>query len=733
MKKLFFILLFLLNTPSVFSATVLYSNNFDTPEPPQNYTLVINTGAGNPQFVTRTGNCAELNVTRFGATSIAGFSYPALVGTNAPVSLEFDYVSNTITGSTLTSFMDCFLAMNGNASAYMRWRLKLAGSAQLASVLSVGGGTWSTHPVQNSFVLANNDHIKIEYTGDTCNVFVNGVLKQEDVRASGNSICGTFGMGIECGGSSGNANAVLISNFVVKNITDLNTPTPIISPTFTATPTMTPTPTSTPEPPVWSSGYPALTPGVDAATLSLQTVGDSIAYYLGVPVGSPTPTSQQVKNPDKINFYPNTAINVGITVPTDACYNLSSGGGYIWGAAGTTLFKINPATMQIVGSLVIDMTGGLGESAYGYGSVWITDGGIEEGSPNTVVRVNPTTMTLEATIPSGGLGPLGIICAYDWVLVSNNLSDTYSIIDPNANTVAATYVVGNGLYNFVDDDTNIWMHDMGSLYEISSQTGRVVKTVPWPQPSDTHILGPSFMGLAYGDNTLWVTDSSYGRVYRYNPITDVVSNTIEADGALSLISYDVVSNCAYVSNWNYGYNMGAVTGPPGVLKIDASSNSVVAFIDGLGITNPNFAMVSNGSLWVTNWASFAPFIAVYTLGPNGSVPLTAGVVSNVSLTGLIYNILYNFFVVAGSPTLQSEPVQLAMPSYTPTYTPTFTPTPTLTVTLTSTYTYTPTYTATPTLTVTATPTMTITTTPVPNYIDPKVFKVDDDVRVFILE
>ena len=72
--------------------------------------------------------------------------------------------------------------------------------------------------------------------------------------------------------------------------------------------------------------------------------------------------------------------------------------------------------------------------AFGDGAVWVTS-----SSSDAVLRINPTTSKVQATIRVGS-GPRGIAFGADRVWVANREDGTVSTIDPRSNRVGTLHL-----------------------------------------------------------------------------------------------------------------------------------------------------------------------------------------------------------------------------------------------------------------------------------------------------
>ena len=241
-----------------------------------------------------------------------------------------------------------------------------------------------------------------------------------------------------------------------------------------------------------------------------------------------------------------------------------------------TLSRIDPATRTRTRTILLDATPtGV---AVGFGWVWVANGLL-----GTVSRVAPQYSGI-ATIrppftPIGGTGARGSIAigaASVWVAFGDS---SVSRIDPTSLRVVATIVAGNTPSAVAFGSQSVWVtneHD-SNVSRINPKTnGRTFG------PPLTVGLSPS--GVAAGGGAVWVTDTGIDQVTRIDP------------GSGSETSFSVGRAPVGIV-----YGAGAVwvanSGDGTVSRIDPTTSKVVATIH-VG-NSPREIAVGAGKVWVT--------------------------------------------------------------------------------------------------------------------------------------
>jgi streptogramin lyase len=206
-----------------------------------------------------------------------------------------------------------------------------------------------------------------------------------------------------------------------------------------------------------------------------------------------------------ISLAPSGLGPVGITVDD----------GYVWvanhdGNPTTSVAKIDPSTMSIIDLIPIGTGSDAGPNwmSAGAGSVWTDVPNI-----NAVVRIDPTTDTVLATIPDQGV--CGALAASDtavWVAGGGGPGCQPGItrIDPTSNTVTTMLNAGGQTDSLALGNDTLWYGTSKSNF-----LGRIDTT------SNTIVGQLKLPGAAFGLTTaygyVWATDRDDGLLLKVQP------------------------------------------------------------------------------------------------------------------------------------------------------------------------------------------------------------------------
>ena len=159
--------------------------------------------------------------------------------------------------------------------------------------------------------------------------------------------------------------------------------------------------------------------------------------------------------------------------------------------------------------------------AMGFGSVWVID-----YRPPSLVRIDPATNQVAASIPLGGHACLGIAVTTAALWVADCEHHTVVQIDPAKNAVVQTLsidfkvddegafaVVDGSLWLFVTDSTAT----TSTLVRANEQTGAVEKRI---------FVGPGSYVVAGDSTALWVSSTHGAEVMRVDPRKNAVVATV---------------------------------------------------------------------------------------------------------------------------------------------------------------------------------------------------------------
>ena len=207
-----------------------------------------------------------------------------------------------------------------------------------------------------------------------------------------------------------------------------------------------------------------------------------------------------------ISLAPRGAGPVGVTVFR----------GFIWvanhdGEPTTSVSKIDPATMRVVDVIPVGADDFAGPQwiVSGAGSIWTNVNSL----PNVVVRIDPRTDRILATIPApSACAQLAADSAGVWGASGDDPSCPPGIsrIDPRTNSVTATFDEGGAPDAVALDDGSLWYgttttHELG---RIDTRTNTVVSLLTLP--------GPAF-NMTAGAHAIWATDPDDELLFKVLP------------------------------------------------------------------------------------------------------------------------------------------------------------------------------------------------------------------------
>jgi YVTN family beta-propeller protein len=174
---------------------------------------------------------------------------------------------------------------------------------------------------------------------------------------------------------------------------------------------------------------------------------------------------------------------------------------------------VDPDSSRVVADIPVGTTPSA--LARGMGAVWVSN-----TDDDTVDRIDPEMHTIRQTIRVGN-GPSGIAFGDGSVWVTNSLSGTVSRIDSTVNRVVDTIRVGNAPSGIASTDGSIWVANTGddTVTKIDVTRDRPSKTI---EVAATE--------LAFGDGTLWATETDANRVVRIDPATGDVQSVAVGNG-----------------------------------------------------------------------------------------------------------------------------------------------------------------------------------------------------------
>jgi virginiamycin B lyase len=218
--------------------------------------------------------------------------------------------------------------------------------------------------------------------------------------------------------------------------------------------------------------------------------------------------------------------------------------------------------------------------AVGFGSLWVPSCG-----DKSVVRVNPMTGAVQATIPAGPADSEGGIttgAGSVWLVTSakdGEKGGELTRIDAATNKVLATIKIPSGSFNPLFAEGSVWVTSNAGnvLVRVDPATNRVVSSTA---------VGPMPRFLAYGAGSIWVLNQGDGTVSRVSAKTAKLEATIAAGipGHGGEITFGAGS--AWATEMEFP-----------LTRIDAKTNKVVAQWHGAGGDSVRYAFES---IWLTD-------------------------------------------------------------------------------------------------------------------------------------
>jgi len=210
-------------------------------------------------------------------------------------------------------------------------------------------------------------------------------------------------------------------------------------------------------------------------------------------------------------------------------------------------------------------------------SVWIGN-----KPKNEVVRLDPKTNKVAATIPVGKDPGAGLAAAFGSVWVPNCGDKTLSRIDVATNKVVATIPLGP-----VDTEGNIAASE-DSIWYLTDAKGILSRIDPSTNQSVAEIaVQPGSVAVVYGEHAIWITSPQTNTLTRVDPQTNLVTATITVGKTPRFLTV------GEGSVWTLNQGDGTVS------RVDAKTGRITATID-CGIPGPGGDIASGeGSIWVT--------------------------------------------------------------------------------------------------------------------------------------
>ena len=222
------------------------------------------------------------------------------------------------------------------------------------------------------------------------------------------------------------------------------------------------------------------------------------------------------------------------------------------------------ATIPAIGGTVTDSIYGIAADDT---AIWI-----HNSQRGTVVRVDPTTNRVVATIPVGhGVGDVGLTPGAVWVL--NHDDYTVTRIDPSTNQVAATialpHITGSVhlRISLSSSAGAVWVarEDQDAAWRIDPQTNQA-------GPEIAPLGGPTWMALVSGSLWVCLRDEFVSSVIRIDPATsNILAHVDLGDGQYACDGLTVANGAIWAELLSTTYDAG-------LARIDPATNKVTATI-----------------------------------------------------------------------------------------------------------------------------------------------------------
>ncbi|MGH2652128.1 MAG: hypothetical protein ACRDHK_13080, partial [Actinomycetota bacterium] len=299
---------------------------------------------------------------------------------------------------------------------------------------------------------------------------------------------------------------------------------------------------------------------------------------------------------------------------------------------------------------------------YGEGAVWVAVTREGPSGPDTVLRIDPETDEIVATIsvdavPGWEVGGAGMTIGAGSVWVTGSVEDPSDPpigidavlvrIDPASNQVSATIPLGGGEGgDVVVDDSGVWVavgdEEQGELVRVDPSTNQVVARIPIPYKTEPY---QDLRQVVAADGFILVNQPTFENGGAANTAVDAATNQVLAT-AIIQVPEDLDSSIGPLVAWNgelwagngyqlvridprtgqllgetgqlpealaagllvaddrglwfLGYNGRTGGGPRTLSLFDPETGGVQTFVDVPGIA-PNAIAVGRQSVWVLDY------------------------------------------------------------------------------------------------------------------------------------
>ena len=261
----------------------------------------------------------------------------------------------------------------------------------------------------------------------------------------------------------------------------------------------------------------------------------------------------------------------------------------VWAITAKGLIRVDPSDNRITNIKIDGAVGGFRQPAIGEGGVWIADIGselvfkIDPASYETVLKFRARMLTAE--------GSVAVASGSVWVVTAEEADSTLTRFSAATGAVEATIQLPSDGGGVLADFGSVWVvgRSKGEVYRIDPATNAIVQTIPG-NPL------PNF--LAAGDGSVWVINSKDDVVQRIDGATGETLTSIDS-GAQGQ-GGGIATGGGYV--W-------VSKGGTPVVQIDPATNAALGSYGGVGLGGS--IHYAAGSLWVTG------VHALYRIKPPG--------------------------------------------------------------------------------------------------------------------
>jgi streptogramin lyase len=333
-----------------------------------------------------------------------------------------------------------------------------------------------------------------------------------------------------------------------------------------------------------------------AAVLTVAVVAGLVfrpSANVGAPTPPPSPSSSLSPAPSSLRPSAQPFPSAIVVPPTDAIpmtgtIALATDGTSVWTFTATgTLARIDPTTNTIAASVTLKPATDAYQALAGdRAGLWVTD-----WDDNTLRRFDSRTLKAVGSVDMGAK-PKGVLVTSEAIWVAVTRGGSVVRVDPKTNLVAATIGVGpagpSGPNWLARGSGSIWVGipNNGSVVRINEVTNTIEATIAIPGPASP--CG----GVAAGSTAIWITSCDGGNlVTQIDPLTNKVVATIDL-GRRSY-AFALIGDRPWISPLNGQ-----------IVRLDPVAHAVDRVVSpGTGFVGGGDVVVAAGSVWVAEDAA----------------------------------------------------------------------------------------------------------------------------------